>query len=312
MSTISTGRVGMSFGSGWNPDGFALTPQQYADRHDALFRGIEDVRRLWRGETIEARNGTGDAVRIRTYPSPVQRELPLWVTAASSPRTFERAGAIGANVLTHLLDHDVDELSEKVSAYRRQRAAHGHDPDAGQVTVMLHTFLGRDIPSVHAVVREPYCRYLKENIHLLKGLAVHRGSQVDVTKLSAADLDGFVGFLYDRFFSTRAFLGTVVRAAASSASPASGSTRSRACSTSVRLPTMCLRPFPACDLGRGQAQAAEVRSAASRRPSSRESCSMMPTRSAGRQSRLQAGRLRSAGRSWSQTGAASARPSSPS
>ena len=112
----------------------------------------------------------------------------MWVTAAASPRTFERAGAIGANLLTHLLDHNVDELAAKVSAYRGERAAHGHDPDAGQVTVMLHTFLGSDIASVHAIVREPYCRYLKENIHLLKGLAVHRGSQADVTRLSSADL----------------------------------------------------------------------------------------------------------------------------
>ena len=62
--------------------------------------------------------------------------------------TFERAGAIGANLLTHLLDHDVDELAEKIRLYRQARADHGHDPAAGQVTVMLHTFIGRDIESV--------------------------------------------------------------------------------------------------------------------------------------------------------------------
>lgn len=209
VDNLSGGRVGMSFASGWNPDDFALNPDQYADRQESLFRGIEQVRRLWRGESVEMRGGTGAPATLRTYPSPVQRELPLWVTAASNPRTFERAGALGANVLTHLLDHDVDELAAKIQAYRRARQANGHDPDAGQVTVMLHTFLGRNIDDVHATVREPYCRYLKENIHLLKGLAVHRGSQLDLSTLSAADLDGFVNFLYDRFFSTRALLGTV-------------------------------------------------------------------------------------------------------
>ncbi len=209
VDNLSNGRAGMSFAAGWNPDDFSLNPANYADRSEALFRGIEDVRRLWRGEAITVTSGTGAPTSVRAYPTPVQRELPLWVTAAGSPRTFERAGAIGANLLTHLLDHDVDELAEKIRLYRQARADHGHDPAAGQVTVMLHTFIGRDIESVHAAVRAPYCRYLKENVHLLKGLAVHRGSQMDLSTLSEADLDGFVGFLYERFFSTRALLGTV-------------------------------------------------------------------------------------------------------
>jgi len=209
VDNLSQGRVGMSFAAGWNPDDFALNPGNYADRQEALFRGIEQVRRLWKGEALEVSNGAGTTSQLRTYPRPVQRDLPLWVTAASNPRTFERAGSIGANLLTHLLDHDVDELAEKIQRYRKARADHGHDPNTGQVTVMLHTFLGRDIDAVHAKVREPYCRYLKENVHLLKGLAVHRGSDFDLTKLSEADLDGFVGFLYERFFSTRALLGTV-------------------------------------------------------------------------------------------------------
>lgn len=209
VDNLSGGRVGMSFASGWNPDDFALNPDRYADRHEALFRGIEQVRRLWHGESIEMTGGTGATVNLRAYPSPLQHDLPLWVTAAGNPRTFERAGSIGANLLTHLLDHDVDELAEKIHLYRRARADHHHNADAGQVTVMLHTFLGRDIEAVHATVREPYCRYLKENIHLLKGLAVHRGSQLDLSTLSDSDRDGFVNFLYDRFFSTRALLGTV-------------------------------------------------------------------------------------------------------
>lgn len=209
VDNLSNGRVGMSFAAGWNPDDFALNPGNYADRQEGLFRGIEQVRRLWKGDALDVSNGAGATSQLRTYPRPVQRELPLWVTAASNPRTFERAGSIGANLLTHLLDHDVDELAEKIQRYRKARADHGHDPNTGQVTVMLHTFLGSDIDTVHAKVREPYCRYLKENIHLLKGLAVHRGSDFDLTKLSDADLDGFVGFLYERFFSTRALMGTV-------------------------------------------------------------------------------------------------------
>ncbi|HVB39095.1 MAG TPA: MupA/Atu3671 family FMN-dependent luciferase-like monooxygenase, partial [Vicinamibacterales bacterium] len=208
VDNLSGGRVGMSFASGWNPDDFALNPDQYADRHEALFRGIEELRRLWRGDTVIVRGGNGREVAVRTYPTPIQRELPLWVTAAGNPQTFERAGAVGANLLTHLLDQDIDELGAKIARYREARRAHGHDPRTGIVTVMLHTFLGDDIDRVREQVREPYCRYLKDNLHLLKGLATSRGRQADITTLSPDDRDAFVQFLFDRFFSTRALLGT--------------------------------------------------------------------------------------------------------
>lgn len=209
VDNLSGGRVGMSFASGWNPDDFALQPDAYTSRQEELFAGIELLRTLWRGEHVTVRNGKGQEVSLRTYPTPVQRELPLWVTAASNPETFRRAGAAGANLLTHLLDHDVDELAAKIAVYRHARADGGHDPDEGQVTVMLHTFLGATIEEVHEKAREPYCNYLEDNINLLAGLASSRGSSVDPRTLSRQDLDGLVGFLYDRFCATRALLGTV-------------------------------------------------------------------------------------------------------
>ena len=96
VDNLSGGRAGISFASGWNPADFALAPDRYADRHEALFAGIAEARRLWQGGLARLRGGDGKEVEVRAYPTPVQRELPLWVTAAGSPRTFERAGEAGA------------------------------------------------------------------------------------------------------------------------------------------------------------------------------------------------------------------------
>jgi len=60
---------------------------------------------------------------------------------------------------------------------------------------MLHTFVGRTLDEVHAKVRAPYTQYLKDNIHLLSGLAANRSSVADLTKLKGADLDAFEGVL---------------------------------------------------------------------------------------------------------------------
>ena len=208
VDNLSNGRAGISVAPGWNPDDFAMSPDRYAERREQMFASIPLLQRLWRGELTDATSGTGRPIRVRTYPSPVQPELPLWVTAAGNPTSFARAGEIGAHLLTHLLDQDAVELADKIAVYRAARARAGHDPASGRVTVMVHTFLGDDVETVREQVRAPYCQYIRENIGLLKGLAYSRGTDFDVTTMAPQDLDEFVNFLYDRFFSTRALLGT--------------------------------------------------------------------------------------------------------
>src|SRR4029079_11852031 len=130
--------------------------EKYGDRHGELFRAIEVIKQLLRGESIEVRNGKGELEQIRSYQTPGQRDMPVWVTAAGNPDVFARAGAIGANLLTHLLDQDIETVGKKIALYRESRARHGHDPLAGRVALMLHTFLGSDIDAVREQVRKPY------------------------------------------------------------------------------------------------------------------------------------------------------------
>ena len=96
VDNLSDGRVAISFASGWQPQDFALAPEAYADRSERMFDGIETVRSLWRGESLELVGGDGKTAVVTTRPRPVQHELPTWVTAGGSPETFKRAGAIGA------------------------------------------------------------------------------------------------------------------------------------------------------------------------------------------------------------------------
>ena len=67
----------------------------------------------------------GKPVAVRTLPRPVQAELPVWLTSAGSPATFERAGTLGVNVLTHLLGQSVEQLAENIGATARRGATPG-------------------------------------------------------------------------------------------------------------------------------------------------------------------------------------------
>jgi natural product biosynthesis luciferase-like monooxygenase protein len=208
VDNLSGGRIGISLAPGWNPTDFLLAPGRYDDRYRDLYDGVERLRELWRGQPVAMKGADGATRQIRVYPTPVQRELPLWITAARSPESFRQAGALGTNLLTHLLDQDIDALAEKIAIYRAAREAHGHDPDAGRVTVMCHTFLAGDIETVRRLARKPFCDYLKASKPLLQGLAQSRGQDVDIDALSDADMQTFVEFLYERFEGTRALLGT--------------------------------------------------------------------------------------------------------
>src|SRR5262245_14157547 len=208
VDNLSNGRVGISFASGWNPDDFIFFPQKYEERWEELFQAIPVVKNLWQGQGISAANGLGQKVEVKIYPRPVQSDRPIWITAARSPETFRKAGEIGANVLTHLLDQEPEDLARKISLYREARTRNGHEAESGVVTVMLHTYVGNDAEVVLEQGRKPYCDFLKSNAQLLKALAASRDRQLDLGSLPPSERDDFVNFLYDRFASTRSLIGT--------------------------------------------------------------------------------------------------------
>ncbi|MET8131786.1 MupA/Atu3671 family FMN-dependent luciferase-like monooxygenase [Streptomyces sp. NPDC005251] len=207
VDNISHGRVGVSIASGWQPDDFVLAPDAYADRKKAMMSGLDELRRLWRGETVRRRNGADTETDVRVFPAPVQDELPVWVTSARSPETFQLAGESGAGLLTHLLGHSVEQLAEKIQLYREAWRTAGH-PGDGQVTVMLHTFVGTDTEEVRETVREPLGAYIKSSFDLLTGLGQAMGREIDLRTLPEDELDHLVAQAFDRFFETSGLLGT--------------------------------------------------------------------------------------------------------
>jgi natural product biosynthesis luciferase-like monooxygenase protein len=206
VDNLSAGRAGVSFASGWHANDFVLRPAAYANRHEIMRRGIDTVRRLWRGEALRLPGGAGNEVEVRIYPRPVQAELPVWVTAAGSPETFRLAGELGAGVLTHLLGQEAGDIAAKIAVYRQAWREAGHGPGAGWVTVMLHTYVAPRLAAVHEAVRGPLSAYLKTSFGLLRSLAASVGLESDPGQMAAAELDLLVARAYDRYVASGAGL----------------------------------------------------------------------------------------------------------
>ncbi|MDJ0704852.1 MAG: LLM class flavin-dependent oxidoreductase, partial [Leptolyngbyaceae cyanobacterium MO_188.B28] len=202
VDNLSNGRVDLAFARGWNPNDFVLAPETYEQRTEVMASGIQAVQQLWRGESILRRNGMGEEQAVRIYPLPQQTELPIWITCSGGKERFTEAGVLGANILTALLFQPIDELAEKIALYRAARAEHGHDPAAGQVTLMLHTFVGEDKATVYDKVREPFTAYLRSSVDLWR-----QGAD-SLDSLTPQEQDELLAYAFERYVHTSALIGS--------------------------------------------------------------------------------------------------------
>jgi natural product biosynthesis luciferase-like monooxygenase protein len=213
VDVLSGGRVDLGLAAGWFPNDFVLAPAgDYERRSELVFERAEAVRRLWRGEPFEATNALGHAVSLTTMPRPVQRDLPIWITAAGNPDTFRRAGAAGYHVLTHLLGQSLEALGDKIRLYRQAWQQAGH-AGQGQVSLMLHTYVGDDDAQVRATVKEPMIRYLGSSANLVGHYTqsvpfFQQRCAADPGELSAADLRDALEFSFERYYAHSSLMGT--------------------------------------------------------------------------------------------------------
>ncbi|CAM5243421.1 MupA/Atu3671 family FMN-dependent luciferase-like monooxygenase [Streptomyces cyaneofuscatus] len=207
VDRISGGRAGVSFASGWREQDFVLAQRPYRERREATERTLEEVRTLWSGGAVTRTDRSGAAVQVRTFPRPVQAELPVWLTSAGRPETFRTAGGLGANVLTHLLGQDLERLRANIATYRDGYRPHANSTRGGTVTVMLHTFLAADPMEARRRCAGPIQEYLRGSMDLWA--TGSSGEGADLSQLSNDDLDFVVERAADRLMDQAAAIGTV-------------------------------------------------------------------------------------------------------
>lgn len=207
LDAVSEGRMGLSLASGWHADDFILRPDNYDDRKRVLESHLDLVRRLWRGEAIECLGPGGRRTETRAYPTP-ESSIPLWLTSAGNAATWERAGQLGLNVLTAMLEQTVDDIASKVQVYRAARAA-ARITDEPQVTCMLHTHLAKDAEGVLDRVREPLTHYLSAHLDLFTKFAAGQDIGVRPDEVSDADRAALIEHGLQRYVRTAGLFGDV-------------------------------------------------------------------------------------------------------
>ncbi|MCA1575854.1 MAG: LLM class flavin-dependent oxidoreductase [Acidobacteria bacterium] len=210
VDNLSQGRVGLSFTSGWMPNDFAFFPERYPVKREEMFRGIEEVQELWRGNAIPGRDGVGKEIEVRIFPKPINPELPIWLTCSGGPEMFEKAGELGSHVLTALLTQSIEEVTPKIQLYRDSLVRHGHKASDGKVTMMMHTYIGEDADAVLQKVRVPLTKYLKSHMNLIETGAQSLNLGVDIKQHDDPEKykDQMAAFAFERYYRTSSLIGT--------------------------------------------------------------------------------------------------------
>ncbi|MEU9760843.1 MupA/Atu3671 family FMN-dependent luciferase-like monooxygenase [Streptomyces sp. NPDC047987] len=207
VDNLSGGRVGIGVASGWNANDFVFFPDRFGRHKEVMYEQLEQVRGFWRGDAL--RRTTGDGEReVRLFPRPVQDAPPMYTAVVGNPASYEFAARHDLGVVTNLMTQSVEQLRENIARYRRARARHGLDPDAGRVAVLLHTYLAADHDTARAEAYEPLSRYMRASLSLFSGVTNSLGHSVDLSTLSEEDLETVFRRAYGRYCDQRSLIGT--------------------------------------------------------------------------------------------------------
>ncbi|RJL18565.1 MupA/Atu3671 family FMN-dependent luciferase-like monooxygenase [Paracoccus siganidrum] len=221
IDNLTNGRTGLAIASGWHPEDFVLRPENSPPANKpAMYKDIDILRRLWRGEKVAFPMAGGKMVDVLTQPRPVSEELNIWVTTAGNPATWREAGEMGAHVLTHLLGQSIDEVGEKIRIYHQALRDSGRDPAKYRVTLMLHSYLADDRETAREVARGPMKSYLASAAALVKQYAwafpafkkpqgVSNPMEIDLGSLSEEENEAILEFAFHRYFEDSGLFGTV-------------------------------------------------------------------------------------------------------
>ena len=205
VDNLSNGRAAISTASGWHPNDFVFAPENFDDRRNINLQNLKIIQRLWRGEEVELTVPGGGTTTVKLFPQPKQAELPVWSTCIHK-ESYAEAGRNGLNVLGYLMNQTVDELADKIVAYREGRRAAGLDPAGGHVTTLLYTYLDNSMNGAQQTARKPLCDYLRS---YLDNSQKKIEKQVGQMEVDDEDVDYLTNRSCDDYFNGKSLIGTV-------------------------------------------------------------------------------------------------------
>ena len=94
LDVLSSGRLRLGIGIGWNPVEYEALGEDFSNRGIRSEEQIEIMRALWANETINYKGRWHKIKDAGINPLPIQKSIPIWL-GGKSEKVLERIGRIG-------------------------------------------------------------------------------------------------------------------------------------------------------------------------------------------------------------------------
>ena len=127
LDVLSSGRVRLGIGIGWNPVEYEALGENFHDRGRRSEEQIEVMRRLWTQELVTFDGRWHKISDAGINPLPVQRPIPVWF-GGSDDRALRRLARLGDGWFPLVgPDEKCREMIERLRTYAREA---GRDPNS--------------------------------------------------------------------------------------------------------------------------------------------------------------------------------------
>ena len=135
LDTLSSGRVRVGVGVGWQESEYEALGETFGDRGRRMDEAIEVMRRCWADEQIDYDGDHYQLDAIAMEPKPPQGQLPVWI-GGGSKAALRRTGQLGDGWMGTALV-DTDAMTNSMATIRRHAEEAGRDPESIGMQMML-------------------------------------------------------------------------------------------------------------------------------------------------------------------------------
>jgi natural product biosynthesis luciferase-like monooxygenase protein len=165
VDNLSEGRVGLAFAQGWREKDFILRQDVYKDRQQLMWRQIEEIKQLWKGESIQVIDKNEQPQDLAIFPKPVRQDIPIWISTVGNPNTIKQAAKLGSGIFTHLVGQTVAQLAETIALYKKESKLNSSNKEP-HVALLVHTFVADTDEQAKNIAIDPLRQYLKQWLNL--------------------------------------------------------------------------------------------------------------------------------------------------
>ncbi len=139
LDVLSSGRIDLGVGTGWQPEEFAASGVPFAGRGARMDDTLRACQTLWREAPASFRSDTVSFDRLWCLPRPVQPGgVPLWFGGDAGPRNAARIAELGVGWIP-IGSALAPEVDRGIGALRDAFAAAGRPPSALRVRAAVPT-----------------------------------------------------------------------------------------------------------------------------------------------------------------------------